>query len=222
MDDDMEEVQPDHLEKHWKNMSRLNADVSSGVPDEIGTQPINREKMCISVSHVFPTNDSLASYKILLQSGIFDERMDRGQSEDHELGIRLFKNGGLMLLDPTIRSIHLRAMSGGLREHGARKITQSSARKKILHRRLPHKTELYLQKKHFPKKELKELINISVFATFSYHGNFLMKITKIGISLLLLPNTLINIKRRQGNADRLIGLGPQVPKLGVKNTTKIK
>lgn len=215
MDDDMEEVQPDHLELHWQNIIQFKADVSSGVPDEKGALVNDRKTRCLTISDVFPTNDSLVSLTALKRSGLFDERMDKGQSEDHELGIRLYKSGALMVLDPNIRSLHLRAPSGGLRIHGIRKITRSSARKKILHRRLPHITELYLQKKHFSPDEIRESLFIALWATFSFHGNILMKILKIFTSLLLLPDTYLKLKKKLTAADLMLKEGAVVPNLEI-------
>ncbi len=213
MDDDMEEVQPDHLQRHWQNIINFKADVSSGVPDEKDALTIDRKNMCLTVSHVFPTNDSLVSLQALSRSGLFDERMDKGQSEDHELGIRLFKSGALMVLDPMIQSLHLRVPSGGLRTFGSRKITRSSARKKLLHRRLPHVTELYLQIKHFSHEEIRESVVISLWATLSFHGNRWLRLMKLVINMALLPDTIFKLKNKRSKARLLVEAGEIVPKL---------
>ena len=196
IDDDMEGIQPNHLSNHWQNIQRYKAEVSSGMPDEVGIAPMERANKWAKVSDVFPTNDSLVYKPTLFKAGLFDIKMDKGQSEDHELGIRLFKSGALMVLDPFIASLHLRASSGGLRIHGARKVTYSSARNKIAHRRLPHITEFYLSLKHHKKSEVDEMKLISAFGTFSIRGNFIKKLLKIATSFLYLPHTLIQLNKK--------------------------
>lgn len=204
IDDDMVEVKPDHLAKHWENMKRFKAGVSSGMPDEVGIAPLDRKNKWVKVSDVFPTNDSLVNKLILIQAGLFDIKMDRGQSEDHELGIRLFKSGALMVQDPAIQSLHLRALSGGLRTHDARKVTYSSARNKITHRRLPHMTEFYLSLKHHKISEVDEMKLISAFGTFSMRGNILKKILKVLVSILYLPQTLHQLNKNISAAKILL------------------
>lgn len=196
VDDDMEELLPDHLKHHLSNLMALDADVSSGVPDEVGIAPIRREKLNRVISDVFPTNDSLAKKECINQAGWFDIAMDRGQSEDHELGLRLYKSGALMIKDPNIKSLHLRAPSGGLRVHGARKVTYSGSKDSLFRKRILHRAEIYMNLKHFPLKEVNEMIWISLFTTFFSNGSIWRKMVKAVFSFLTLPVTIYKLLNR--------------------------
>ncbi|MCX8148584.1 glycosyltransferase family 2 protein [Thermaurantimonas aggregans] len=203
MDDDMDEIPSDHIYRHLLNFSNLHVDVSCGVPDEVLALPVSRKYPKV-ISDVFPTNDSLVRKDILNKSGLFDVLMDRGQSEDHELGIRIYLAGALMIKDSTLRTLHLRASSGGLRKFGNRKITYSSSRLNILHRRLPHVTELYLKYKHFQKNEVLELNLISILGTFSIIGNWRKKLLKVIVAFFLLPYTIFELSKRNYLALKMI------------------
>jgi glycosyltransferase involved in cell wall biosynthesis len=191
MDDDMDDIPLNHIEKHVSNLQIHNADCSNGTPDEIGVKQIDRNLAPV-VSDVFPTNDTLIAKEYLIKAGGFDELMDKGQSEDHDLGIRVFLAGALMIKSYSLNSVHLRASTGGLRTHGNRKQTYSSSRSKLNHFRLPHKTEIYMKLKYFRKAEIYYFLLISLFGTFSYHGSSKLKITKAIVALFYLP---VNIRR---------------------------
>jgi len=203
-DDDMDEIEPDHLLRHVTNIKSYGADASCGMPDEVGAMILNRESIPISVSTVFPTNDSLISLAILKQIGCFDVRMDRGQSEDHELGIRVYKAGGLILLDPSIRALHLRANFGGLRNSNVRKVTRESSRTQIFHFRLPHTTELFLYLKHYSFDRVSELIIIMLTATIRFNKRGLSGLIKSFVGAIMLPYHFVIIKRRTNLAKVLL------------------
>lgn len=194
-DDDMDEIRPDHLLRHVFNIAAYQADASCGMPDEVGAFIKNRELIPLSVSDVFPTNDSLVNKTLLVKVGGFDIKMDRGQSEDHELGIRLFQAGALILLDPQIRALHIRASSGGLRKSNVRKITRASSHSNIFHFRLLHSTEFYLNLKHFPPQRVKELLNIVLIASLKsqYGWSVLLKAV---FGLMMLPYHYIILRKR--------------------------
>lgn len=205
-DDDMEEILPDHLERHLKNMTNYRADASCGFPDEVGVTPINREKLQPLVSSVFPTNDSLVFRFILYDAGLFDTKMDRGQNEDHDLGTRIFLAGGIMILDPAIKSVHLRAASGGLRQHGARVITATLSKRSFVRFRILHHSELYSDLKYFSLKNVKELMIISIFATFRMNGSLIKRIFKLFMAIVYLPSHYMKLRKRYKIANTLIEL----------------
>lgn len=205
-DDDMEQLQPDHLERHLKNMLSYRADVSCGLPDEVDVSPINRKNLKPCVSTVFPTNDSLVLKSMLYRAGLFDTKMDRGQNEDQDLGIRIFLSGGLMILDPSIQSLHLRAGSGGLRQHGARVVTAELSKKSFVRFRMLHHSELYSDLKYFSHKNVRELMIISLFATFRMNGSLLKRIFKFLIAIFYLPFNYRILRNRYRVANTLIGL----------------
>ena len=91
LDDDMEEIPSNYLEKHLKTIYSFDADISCGVPDEIGTHYIDRSISKIELSDGFPTNDVLVKRNLLEEVGGFDVKMDQKQSEDQEIGLRTDK-----------------------------------------------------------------------------------------------------------------------------------
>lgn len=203
-DDDMDEMRPDHLLRHMCNIKAFRADASCGMPDEVGAFITNRESFPLQISSVFPTNDSLVCKELLVKVGGFDIKMDRGQSEDQELGLRLFRSGALILLDPQIRDLHLRASSGGLRNSNVRKITRASSRSKVLHFRLPHLTEIYLNMKHFGHWRVRELNIILLAATLVLNPSSWRILVKFLVGICLLPYHYFIIKSRNRSARMML------------------
>lgn len=202
-DDDMDEILPDHLLKHVFNIRAYRADASCGLPDEVGAFIKNRELIPLSVSSVFPTNDSLVGKTSLTKIGGFDIKMDRGQSEDHELGLRLFQSGALVLLDPQIRALHIKASSGGLRKSNVRNVTRASSTSNIFHFRLLHLTEFYLNLKHFPSQRVKELLNIILITSMKSRSGWSMPIKGL-VGLILLPYHYFVLRKRLSKAKDML------------------
>ena len=193
LDDDMEEIPTNYLEKHLITIYSMNADISCGIPDEIGTNYIDRSIPKIELSGGFPTNDVLVKTDFLLDAGGFDVKMDQKQSEDQEIGVRLIKNGALSIKNNQLRIVHLRASRGGLRKHNVRKITFASSRNSLFQRRLLHHSEIYLNLKHYTRKQVYKLMLLNIRGTFIIRGFITHKILKVIIGLLLFPNTLCKI-----------------------------
>jgi glycosyltransferase involved in cell wall biosynthesis len=212
LDDDDDEVPANLIEHHLRNLTFLHAEVSCGEHDEVGAMPVNRNRS-LRLSDVFPTINTMVRTSALKISGLFDERMDRGQSEDHDLGMRLYLSGSLMVIDPTLRVLHNRAPIGGLRQYKNRVITYSSSRMNLMHRRLRHVTELYLSLRYYSPHEVNELIRINKWATLSIHSNLIFKILKIFIGLFRMRETSKELSTRDGKAKLLIHEGPKIPTL---------
>lgn len=212
MDDDDDEVREDLIERHVMNLLKFKADVSCGEHDEVDALPVNRNRP-LRVTDVFPTINTMVTRRALSRSGLFDERMDKGQSEDHDLGMRLYLTGSLMLIDPTLRVLHNRAPIGGLREHRNRIITYSSSRNKVFDTRIIHVTEIYLFLQYFSRHEVKELLTINKWASLSIQGNALVKLVKICVGLLRFSNTSKRIDQRLEDAEVLSAKGQSIPQL---------
>ena len=186
LDDDMEEIPANYLEKHLRTMYSFDADVSCGVPDEIGTHYIDRSISKIELSDGFPTNDVLVKRNLLEEVGGFDIKMDQKQSEDQEIGLRLIKKGALSVKNNQLRIVHLRANRGGLRNHDVRKVTFASSRNSLFERR-------YLNLKHFTKKLVHKSLLLNIRGTFIVRGNLLKQVIKVLLGFILLPHTLAKI-----------------------------
>ena len=195
LDDDMEEIPENYLEKHLETIYSLDADISCGIPDEIGTTYVDRSTPKIEISDGFPTNDVLVKRGLLNEVGGFDVKMDQKQSEDQEIGLRLVKNGALSVKNNQLRIVHLRAARGGLRNHNVRKVTFSSSRDSLFQRRFLHHSEIYLKLKHFTRKQVYKSILLNVRGTFIIRGGLFKKLAKIFFSFFLVPHTLIVTSR---------------------------
>jgi glycosyltransferase involved in cell wall biosynthesis len=201
--DDDDEVPNTLLEEHLIAIVRSGADASCGAADEPGAL-IADQPPTPQVSSVFPTNNSLARLESVIDAGGFDTVFDGGQNEDHDLGMRMYLSGRLMMLHPEIRVFHHHASSGGLRAHGSRVITRGSSRTRLLQRHLPSRWELYLAKRYFTPDQVKEMLWMRALTTFSLHGSLPRTLLKILIALVLLPNSWRRMKINERLAERML------------------
>ncbi|MBI3415666.1 MAG: glycosyltransferase family 2 protein [Verrucomicrobia bacterium] len=211
--DDDDEVKPQLIEAHLRNLHRFGADVSAGVADEVGAGPLPENFKFIRASDVFPTNNSLIRKSILRRSGLFDLAYNRGQRADGDLGMRLYLSGALMILNSEISVLHHHAPSGGLRLHKARVITYASSRARLNHRQLVSATEIYMAYRYFTRQQLKEMLWHAVLGTFSIRGGKVRKLLKCAISLVCLPHSLWQLRQRHAAAEMMLREFPKIPQL---------
>lgn len=211
--DDDDEVDCDLIERHLESLSTFQAAVSSGYAREIGAGPQPENFSFIRMSDVFPTNNTLIRLEILLNSGLFDLAYDRGQNEDHDLGMRVYLSGYFMVYNPTISVLHHRAPRGGLRAHKARVITYASSRNSLIQRHLPSVSEVYLAKRYFSERQVRESLWLRAFGTLAVRGNRWRKVLKVIIAGVLLPHTFWCIRKASKWADRWLKEYPSIPTL---------
>ena len=211
--DDDDEIPPDLLELHLKNLVRFGVLVSSGVADEIDTGPLPENFSFTRLSDVFPTNNTMIDCQVLYHSGLFDLAYNQRPRADGDLGIRIYLTGTLMILNPDIRVLHHHAPSGGLRVHKARKVTYAGSRRNLLIRHLPAVSEIYLGKRYFTNKQVYESLWLRAFATYSIRGGIGRKLLKTLVSTALLPDTVWKIRQRYREAEELLKSFPQIPML---------
>jgi len=211
--DDDEEVPPTLIEDHLRTLMRFQAEVSSGVADEVGAGPLPEAFTYLRVSDVFPTNNTLIRKDVLYRSGLFDLAYERGQRADGDLGMRVYLSGALMVLNPEIRILHHHAPRGGLRSHKARVITYASSRKYITHRHLPSVTEIYLAKRYFNHRQVREELWLRALGTLSLRGPWWKRLLKVIVGILLLPNTWCKIRSHYLLAAEMFKEFPKIPVL---------
>lgn len=209
--DDDDEVSPDLIERHLANLREHRNDVSSGVAEEDNAGPLPEDFRLIRVSDVFPTNNSLIVKDVLARSGLFDLAYDRGSRADGDLGMRIYLSGALMVLNPGISLVHHHAPSGGLRTHRARVVTYASSRSRLTHRHLPSATEIYLSRRYYAPRQVREMLWLSTLGTFSVRGSLWRRSVKVGLALLLLPHSLWEIRSKSRRAEAMLGAFPQIP-----------
>ena len=204
LDDDMEEIPSNYLQKHLETLYSFNVDISCGIPDEIGTNYLDRTKSIIELAEGFPTNDVLVNRSLLKKVGGFDTKMDQKQSEDQEIGLRCVKLGALSVKNNQLRIVHLRASRGGLRNHNVRKITFASSRNSVFQRRFLHHSEIYLNLKHFNKNQVYKSLLLNIRGTFIVRGGILKKTVKIVVGIVLLPHTVYVINKNYKRAKNML------------------
>lgn len=202
LDDDIE-IDSDLISRHAATMEYFNADSSSGVALEPGMGEVYSDFKYIRISDVFPTNNTLIKREMVERSGGFDPVFDKGKRADHDLGMRVYLSGGLMVLNPDIKIMHYRAPVGGLREHGQRKITQYSSVRSLFQRNIPSWSEFYLWSKYYNKGQIREAACLGVLAVFRFQGPFIKRMAKFIVMLVLLPVTIAQVAINYSKALRL-------------------
>lgn len=216
--DDDDEIPNTLIESHLRNLSRFRINVSNGIAFEVDAGPIPIDFTFLRISNVFPTNNTLIRKEILSRSGLFDLAYDRGQRADGDLGMRVYLSGERMVLNPDISALHHHAPQGGLRTHKARVHTYAASRSKITNRDLPSISDIYLARRYFSTKQVREMLWTSVIGTFSLHGPRWKQALKIFTSFLAIPQTIHHIRTCFRKADAMLRIFPQIPDL---NSQKI-
>lgn len=211
--DDDDEIGPDLVQRHLESMARFGSNVSCGIAHEDGAGALPYNFSIIRASDVFPTNNSMIKRNVLLHSGLFDLAYDRGSRADGDLGMRLYLSGQLMVLNPEISVFHHHAPRGGLRTHKARAITYASSRTNLFHRHLPSVSEIYLAKRYFSERQVRESLWLRAFGTFAQRGSKTRKVLKSLIAITLLPDTWMKIRQHTHQAEQLLETYPQIPQL---------
>lgn len=212
LDDDVE-IANNTLELHLKNLEFFHAEVSSGSIEDPSAEPLTDLMLRTKVSDVCPAGNTMLCRLVLSKSGLFDMAFQRGQAADGDLGMRLRLAGALMIYNPQINVFHHHAPRGGLRAHGARVITYSSSRQKLLHRRLPHVSEMYIKYRYFSSRQRREADVLTIFGTFSIRGNSSRRLLKFLVSSVMLPDTILKLRRKHQKARAMLEHFPQIPSL---------
>ena len=208
--DDDEAVEPDLIARHLASLARFQAEVSSGVAEEVGAGPLPDHFRWLRLSDVFPTGNTLIHKSVLRGSGLFDLAYDRGARADGDLGMRVYLSGALMILNPAISVLHFHAPRGGLRRHRARSVTYASSRRRLLHRQVPSPTEIYLARRYFTPRQVREMLWLSAAGTLKSHRGTLHQLAKLIVGALLLPDTVRRIRKSCRTAEAMLCDYPQI------------
>jgi hypothetical protein len=209
--DDDDEISPDLIARHVQHLDSSGADVSSGVAQEPSSGTLPESFKRPRASDVFPTNNTLARRVALERSGLFDLAYEHGARADGDLGMRVYLAGTVMMLNPDISVLHHHAPRGGLRTHGARVVTYAGSRRRIRQRQLPEVTELYRTMRYFSERQLRESLAQSALGTFSAHGGAARRWLKMLYGAVMLPLTLMQLRRRVAGARAMLERFPQIP-----------
>ena len=211
--DDDDELEPDLIERHLRNLHAYGADVSSGVATEAGTDPLPQSQHFVRASDVFPTNNTLVRREVLRRSGLFDLAFNRAPRADGELGMRVYQSGAFMILDQGLAVLHHHAPEGGLRQHKARVVTYRMSREQLTKRSLPHISEIYLVARHFTPRQQREALWLRTLGTLSGRGGPARRLAKLAIGAAQLPDTLQQTLDRRAKAAEWLQRFPQIATL---------
>lgn len=212
LDDDVE-VPPDFIYRHLVSIQQNQSTVLNGTVYEPGDPESHGGLFLPRISDVFAGNNALLRRDILNESGLFDLAYDRGQRADHDLGMRIYLNSGLMITDPGISILHHHAPQGGLREHKARVVTRAASRRSVRLRVITSVSDIYLAKRYFTTAQVKEMLWINVFSMFTMEGSIFRKLIRIALNLVTLPVTILKLNANEKRAETMLKEYPQIPLL---------
>ncbi|HNI34710.1 MAG TPA: glycosyltransferase, partial [Microthrixaceae bacterium] len=210
--DDDDDVPVDLIEGHLSRMID-GVDASSGAVDDAtaGPPPVGFRHR--RASDVFPTNNTLLRRSALVPTGLFDPAYDRGARADHDLGMRLHLSGAQLVYDPSIEVFHHHAPVGGLRTHGARKVTRAGSRRSLTQRHLPSLTERYLAHRYFRPDQASEGLAISALSQLGGDGRRWCRVGRAAVQLVLMPFTVRALRSVDRDARALLTRRPPIPDL---------
>lgn len=210
--DDDDEIPDDLIASH---LDRLvdGIDASSGGVDDATAGPPPAGFRHRRAADVFPTNNTMLRRSALRGSGLFDLAYDRGARADHDLGMRLHLSGAVLVYDPTVEVFHHHAPMGGLRTHGARKVTRAGSRRSILQRSLPSVTELYLGRRYFRPEQRSNARWISLVSQLSGEGPRARRVVRAVVQAAMLPVSVRELRRRDRAAAEAVAHRPPIPTL---------
>lgn len=214
--DDDDEVLPDLIERHLETIQAFRVDVSSGLALEDGAPDPRATITNVRMADIFPTHNSLMRRDALHSSGLFDLAYERRSRADGDLGIRLRLSGARMVVNPAICVVHRHAAEGGLRVHKARVTTFAASRRSLLAFHLPSPSELYLGRRYFEARAVREFILQKVLGTFVNHGSIPRRLAKAALATALLPATLGRIRLSLSEAKAMARDFPRIPTLAVE------
>jgi GT2 family glycosyltransferase len=210
--DDDDEIPPTLLADHLRLLGD-GIDAVCGAVDDATAGPPPPGFRHRRASDVFPTNNATVRMSALARSGLFDPAYDHGPRADHDLGMRLHLSGAVLVYDPSVEVHHLHAPSGGLRTHGARKVTRASARRSLTQRDLPSVTQQYLAHRYFDARQRREDRAISAASSLSGEGTTLRRLARALLQLVRLPSTVRTLDRTDREAAARLADRPEIPSL---------
>ena len=205
--DDDDEFGTDLIEAHLRLLGTGQVDASCGMVEEAGHPP-PAELAVEQHASGFPTNNTMARVEAVRSVGGFDLAYDRGARADHDLGMRLVRSGAVLWQNPDASLVHLRVPAGGLRTHGARKVTRSSSRGTLTGRNLLTPTEAYLHRRYFGPEARRAAFRIQLLSVLRGEGSRGRRLARAVIQFVLLPDTIRRIRAADDAGDLLLERHP--------------
>jgi GT2 family glycosyltransferase len=205
--DDDDEFGAELIEAHLRLLGTGQVDASCGMVEEAGHPP-PAELAVEQHASGFPTNNTMARVAAVRAVGGFDLAFDRGARADHDLGMRLVRSGAVLWQNPDASLVHLRVPAGGLRTHGARKVTRSSSRSTLTARNLLTPTEAYLHRRYFGPEARRAAFRIQLLTVLRGEGSPGRRLARAVVQVVLLPDTIRRIRAAERGGDLLLERHP--------------
>ncbi len=208
--DDDSVYPPDTLQKHWDLANYCCADASTGVSVPPREYQIPKDYLHVRIAHNLDTGNCLIRKSTVIEAGGFDFNFDFGKGADLDLGMRIYKNGGVIVHNPFVQRIHYKAQ-GGLREFGVLWDNRSVDRKSPT----PPATISYYFLRHFPKilayrAIIKMVLLSSLPSSQVIEGRESQVRKSLLVEILRFPFTLPRVIKSIKVAQKMLKQGPKL------------
>jgi len=196
------------IQVHMAAVKHYSADASTGLSVPPRDYKIPENYIHYRLAHNLDTGNCLVRKSLVLAVGGFDRQYDFGKGADQDLGMRLYKCGGVIIHNPQVIRVHYKA-EGGLRQFGVlwdnRSIGKGSPR--------PPVTISYYYYRHFPGRLARQAIFQSLlFSNLPSSQTFenRTKETFAGLfkGIMGLPFLLLRVVKSLKGAKKKISEGP--------------
>lgn len=192
--DDADGIKPDFIEKLLSSAEFMESDMVASNVIELGINYDNINHH-YALSTTFPI--TLIKRSVLLKSGFMDMFFNRNIRADHDLAMRCHFTGALMIFDPTALIHHHRAPAGGLRAHKARVVTNYMVKNSVSKFVNPTSSEIYLAKKYFGDKQVRNYVRIKYINQLTIKGNIIKRLLKLVVFVIKLPSLYSGYKKNE-------------------------
>lgn len=201
---------PDALQKHWDLVNYYCADASTGVSVPPREYKIPKDYLHVRIAHNLDTGNSLIRKSSVIDAGGFDLNFDFGKGADLDLGMRIYKNGGVIVHNPYVQRVHFKAR-GGLREFGVLWDNRSIDRKSPQ----PPATISYYFLRHFPKtlayRAIIRMILLSNLPSSQVVDDRESQVRKsLFVEILKFPFTIPRVIKSIKVAQKMLKTGPKL------------
>jgi len=197
------------IEKHLVVLHSYNADASIGISLRHTGEPLPLLFQHLRISEIFDTGNALFKRSLFDKIGGFDLNYDGFHGGDHDFGMRIYMQGGLIILNPLAPRLHFKRQQGGIRAHGA----GHPLRPRSLFSPRPHFSIVYQKMLYYSKRQVREGILLDiVLGVLPHHRATISRLKKIILlakEFLWLPFTFWRVQRSIALAKKLFDKGPQ-------------
>ena len=204
--DDDSIIEPNWIEMHLKCIEFYNVEISSGVSLATVGSKIPTNYSFFRWADQIDTGNVLIKKDVFRKIGLFDEQFEGMRLGDGEFGFRAFLKSIPMISNPEAFRIHLKVVTGGLRQMGS----WDAFRPTKLFAPKPIPSVIYFYKRYLPKLNFRMTIFIGlILSNIKYsnkkHNSFL--IISIFKTIFLFPLMIFQYRKSRSVANKMISAG---------------